>query len=170
MAGVANPMNKLNFVLNRFTRMLIECKHDRKEKSNSKRKTKTRRMKIFFNFLILMLTSLSLSAQQTKKIKSENLYGTYNIQDSVFVKTRDGATLSLMVVRKNGDESPYPVILQSTIYVRDTGRDIAPLKKSVDNGYIGVIVYARGKRFSPDEVFPYENDANDPTLARASRS
>ena len=118
-------------------------------------------MKIFLNFTILTLTAFNLSAQQTKKIKSENLTSIYNIQDSVSVKTRDGATLSLMVVRKKGDESSHPVILQSTIYVRDTGRDIASLKKSVDYGYIGVIVYARGKRFSPDEIFPYENDAND---------
>ena len=118
-------------------------------------------MKTFFNFIILILTVYNLSAQQTAKAKSENLNSIYNIQDSISVKARDGATLSLIVVRKKGDESPQPVILQSTIYVRDTGRDIKSLKKSVDQGYIGVIMYARGKRFSPDEILPYENDGND---------
>lgn len=118
-------------------------------------------MKTSLNLIILFLAFFTSSAQQTKKTRSEDLNSIYNIQNSVLVKTRDGATLSLMVVRKKGDEDPKPVILQSTIYVRDTGRDIISLKKSVDNGYIGVIAYARGKRFSPDEIFPYENDAID---------
>jgi uncharacterized protein len=124
-------------------------------------KTETILMKTFLNFIILILTVYNLSAQQTAKAKSENLNSIYNIQDSISVKARDGAILSLIVVRKKGDESPQPVILQSTIYVRDTGRDIASLKKSVDQGYIGAIMYARGKRFSPDEILPYENDGND---------
>lgn len=118
-------------------------------------------MKILLNLIILTLYAFSLSAQQTVKVKSEDPTIKYNIQDSVCIKTRDGATLSLIVVRKKGDEKPYPVILQSTIYVRDKGRDITSLKKSVDHNYIGVIVYARGKRFSPEEIWPYENDAND---------
>lgn len=118
-------------------------------------------MKIFLNFIILFLTFFYCPAQQTKKTKTEDLQSIYNIQDSVSVKTRDGATLSLIVVRKKGDETPAPVILQSTIYVRDESRDMVSLKRSVDNGYIGVMAYARGKRFSPDEILPYENDAND---------
>lgn len=118
-------------------------------------------MKILLNFIILFLGFFYCPAQQTKKAKAEDLKSIYNIQDSVSVKTRDGGTLSLIVVRKKGDETPAPVILQSTIYVRDKGRDMVSLKRSVDNGYIGIIAYARGKRFSQDEIFPYENDAND---------
>ncbi|MFP3595574.1 CocE/NonD family hydrolase [Chryseobacterium sp. SIMBA_029] len=118
-------------------------------------------MKIFLNFIILFLAFFYCPAQQTKKAKTEDLKSIYNIQDSVTVRTRDGATLSLIVVRKKGDETPAPVILQSTIYVRDAGRDMVSLKRSVDNGYIGVMAYARGKRFSQDEILPYENDAND---------
>lgn len=118
-------------------------------------------MKTFLNFIILFLAFFYCPAQQTKKAKKEDLKSMYNIQDSVSVKTRDGATLSLMVVRTKGNERPAPVILQSTIYVRDADRDMLSLKRSVDNGYIGVIAYARGKRFSQDEILPYENDAND---------
>ena len=66
-----------------------------------------------------------------------------------------------MVIRKKGDTDPKPVILQFTIYVRDKGRDIRTTKESADKGYVGVIAYTRGKRFSPDEIFPYENDGND---------
>lgn len=118
-------------------------------------------MKVFLSFTILFLLVFNSSAQQTKKTRSEDLKSIYNIQDSIFVRTRDGAILSLMMVSKKGDTNPKPVILQSTIYVRDTGRDINSLKKSVDNGYVGVIAYARGKRFSSNEIFPYENDAKD---------
>lgn len=118
-------------------------------------------MKLIINFLLLITFTSNTYSQQTKKTKSEDLKSIYNIQDSVSVKTRDGAIISLIVVSKKGDESAKPVLLQSTIYVRDKGRDIATLKESADNGYVGVIAYARGKRFSPDEILPYENDGND---------
>ncbi len=118
-------------------------------------------MKPIINFAFLLFMALNIYSQQTKKTKSEDSKSIYNIQDSVFVKTRNGAILSVIVVRKKEDETAKPVLLQSTIYVRDKGRDIATLKESADNGYVGVIVYARGKRFSSDEIFPYENDGND---------
>ena len=114
-------------------------------------------IKLFF----VLLLSANTSAQQTAATKLEDGASDYNIQDSVLIKTRDGATISAIIVRKRGDENAKPVLLQSTIYVRDKGRDIATLKESADNGYVGVIAYARGKRFSPDEIFPYENDGND---------
>jgi uncharacterized protein len=118
-------------------------------------------MKLFLNFIFLLLIVFNSSAQQTRKTKSEELKSSYNIQDSVSVKTRDGAIISVMVVSKKGDSTAKPVLLQSTIYVRDKGRDMATLKEAVDHGYVGVIAYARGKRYSPNEIFPYENDGND---------
>ena len=114
-------------------------------------------IKLFF----VLLLSINSSAQQTVATKLEDGASDYNIQDSVLIKTKDGATISAIIVRKRGDENAKPVLLQSTIYVRDKGRDIATLKESADNGYVGVIAYARGKRFSLDEIFPYENDGND---------
>lgn len=118
-------------------------------------------MKIVLNFVCLLLIVFNSSGQQTKKIKLEDSKSSYHIQDSISVKTKDGATISVIVVRKKGDETAKPVILQSTIYVRDNGRDMVKLKEAVDHGYVGVMAYARGKRFSPDEIFPYENDGND---------
>ncbi|MEN2401566.1 CocE/NonD family hydrolase [Flavobacterium sp. MC2016-06] len=118
-------------------------------------------MKSFLRFIFIFLVVLNSSAQQTKAAKAADLESAYDIQDSVMIKTRDGALLSAMVVRKKGVNAPKPVILQYTIYVRDKGRDIKSLKEAADKDYIGVIAYARGKRFSPDEIFPYENDAND---------
>ncbi|SHH03064.1 CocE/NonD family hydrolase [Flavobacterium defluvii] len=117
--------------------------------------------KALFLFLSLFFIVCQISAQQTKTAKLANTESDYDIQDSVSIKTRDGAILSAMVARKKNDETPKPVILQYTIYVRDTGRDLKSIKESVDKGYIGVIVYARGKRFSPNEINPYEDEAND---------
>jgi uncharacterized protein len=118
-------------------------------------------MKTIFKFLILFLAISKLTAQQTRKTKLEDSSCIYNIQDSVSVKTRDGAIISVIVVSKKGDYIPKPVLLQSNIYVRDKGRDIKTLKESADRGYVGVIAYTRGKRFSSGEIFPYENDGND---------
>ncbi|MCC7056255.1 MAG: CocE/NonD family hydrolase [Chitinophagales bacterium] len=117
--------------------------------------------KIFSIFLLVFAPIQILIAQQTTETKLNNETSNYDIQDSVTIKTRDGALISAMVVRKNGDKSPKPVILQFTIYVRDKGRDLQSLKESVDMGYVGVIAYTRGKRFSADEIFPYEKDGSD---------
>ncbi|WP_338812516.1 CocE/NonD family hydrolase [Bernardetia sp. Wsw4-3y2] len=119
-------------------------------------------MKTAFNLIILILILLSCSSN--KKILVSDSESEYDIED-ILIKTRDGGTISGMIARKKGETSKKTVILQFTIYVRDagkgTGRDIETIKQSVDKGYIGVIAYTRGKRFSPDEIFPYEHDAND---------
>lgn len=117
--------------------------------------------KALFLFLSLFFTICGLSAQQTKATKSISNESDYDIQDSVSITTRDGAILSAMVARKKNDTDAKPVILQYTIYVRDKGRDLKTIKESVDNGYTGVIVYSRGKRFSPNEIDPYENESSD---------
>jgi putative CocE/NonD family hydrolase len=117
-------------------------------------------MKIFLNFIFFLIV-FKASAQQTRTTKLEDAKSAYNIQDSVMIKTRDGALISAIVVRKKGIITPKPVILQYTIYVRDKGRDIRTLKEAADKDYVGVIAYTRGKRFSPSEIFPYESDAND---------
>ncbi|WP_460984155.1 CocE/NonD family hydrolase [Spirosoma fluminis] len=100
-------------------------------------------------------------AQQTLRTKREEAQSNYDVQDSILIKTQDGATLSAMMVRKKGVTQPLPVVFQFTIYVRDSGRDIESLKEAADNGYVGVIAYTRGKRFSPNQIYPYEHEAAD---------
>ena len=118
-------------------------------------------MKTILNFVFLILIVSNTFSQQTKRIKSEDLKSAYDIQDSVMIKTRDGAFISAIIVRKKEALIPKPVLFQFTIYVRDKGRDIKSLKEAVDNGYVGVIAYTRGKRFSQSDILPYENDGND---------
>lgn len=115
-------------------------------------------MRIAINLFLLLLVGCNSSIQ--KKESAQRTDEDYTIQNSI-IETRDGAKISAMVVRKNKTTKPLPVLLQSTIYVRDKGRDLTSLKESVDKGYVGVIAYARGKHVSPDEIWPYENDATD---------
>jgi putative CocE/NonD family hydrolase len=82
----------------------------------------------------------------------------YIIEDSVLIKTRDGATISAVVGRSRRISQPQPVILQFTIY---TGAILPLVKDAVANGYIGMVAFTRGKRYSPDEVIPYEKDGDD---------
>ncbi len=117
-------------------------------------------MKIILHLFIFLLISCNTSSQKKETKQLTELDGEYNIQD-VLIETRDGAKVSVMIVRKNEITEPKPVILQSTIYVRDKGRDVNTLKESADKGYIGVIAYSRGKRLSPNEIWQYENDGND---------
>lgn len=117
-------------------------------------------MKTILHLFIFLLISCNASSQKKETKQLTELDGEYNIQD-VLIETRDGAKVSVIIVRKNEITEPKPVILQSTIYVRDKGRDLNTLKESADKGYIGVIAYSRGKRLSPNEIWPYENDGND---------
>ncbi len=111
-------------------------------------------MRHIFIILCLLLIGAKSSAFQTNLVDN-----VYHIEDSVLIKTRDGAFISAIIVRKKGNDKPQPVILQFTIYARS--RDIKSVKEAADKGYVGVIAYTRGKRFSPNEVTPYEYDGRD---------
>lgn len=84
----------------------------------------------------------------------------YLIQDSVLIKTKDGHTLSAVVVRKKGIDKPLPTALMFFIY-SDTERSIAIAKKAADHGYVGIVADTRGKRLSPETIEPYEHEARD---------
>ncbi|HFC29539.1 MAG TPA: CocE/NonD family hydrolase, partial [Oceanospirillales bacterium] len=113
------------------------------------------------NFLLNCLIYLFLANNCLANLQTDSVDIDYLIQNNILIKTRDGATISAIVVQKKGQTKPLPVVFQFTIYVRDTGRDLESLKELADNGYVAVIAYTRGKRFSPDEIWPYEHDAND---------
>lgn len=114
--------------------------------------------KISIIFFFLLIGSYLFS--QTATTQSSIFDDHYTVKD-VLIETRDGAKISALVVLKKEWKEPKTVLLQSTIYVRDTGRDLVTLKESADRGYVGVMAYTRGKRFSPNEIWPYEHDAND---------
>lgn len=84
----------------------------------------------------------------------------YIIQDSVMIHTKDGHTLSAVVVRKKGVTTPQPTALMFFIY-SNTDRSIRIAKYAADHGYVGMVADTRGKRLSPDQVDLYEHEISD---------
>jgi putative CocE/NonD family hydrolase len=89
----------------------------------------------------------------------------YHIED-VLVKTPEGATLSVIVVRNKRLTEPAPTAMAFTIYAFRS-RDLhAPasasrLKLAAALGYVGVVGFTRGKGASPNRIVPYEHDGKD---------
>jgi len=73
-------------------------------------------------------------------------------------KKKEGATLSAIVVRKKGVNTPQPAALFFNIY---TNLSLNAAKQAAAHGYVGVAAETRGKRLSPDEIVPYEHEAKD---------
>ncbi|NAS32371.1 CocE/NonD family hydrolase [Flavobacteriaceae bacterium R38] len=84
---------------------------------------------------------------------------TYLIQDSILIETRDGAKIAAIIVRNKAITQPNASILFHTIYARPT--DIDRAKIAANKDYVGIISYTRGKGLSPDEIVPYQHEAND---------
>src|SRR6185295_8983053 len=84
----------------------------------------------------------------------------YVIEDSVLIKTKEGATLSAVVVRKRDMIVAQSAALFFTIY-SDLDQNRYEAMQSAAHGYVGVIADTRGKRLSPDPIEPYEHEAKD---------
>lgn len=117
-------------------------------------------MNILLNLSLILLLGCISKEELKNNPQLTDTNDNYLIED-VLIEMRDGAKISVIVCRKKENTQPQAVILQSTIYVRDTGHDLNTIKESAERGYVGIIAYARGKRFSPNEIWPYENDSND---------
>jgi uncharacterized protein len=81
------------------------------------------------------------------------------VEDSVLIKTRDGAILSARIARKKNQIGKLPCILQFNIYAKRSDRNTAI--DAALNGYVGVVVNPRGKYLSNDSFVPYEDDSKD---------
>ncbi len=108
-------------------------------------------MRTFFLLLFpcLIITSFSFAQQADQ----------YIIQDSILIRTKDGAEISALTVRKKGSIAKMPAVLTFTIYARQS--DLQKAIESADKGYIGVVAYTRGKRYSTSPFIPYEYDGSD---------
>lgn len=84
---------------------------------------------------------------------------TYIIQDSILIKTRDGAFISALVIRSATVKQKLPCVFVFNIYKGEY--DITEAKEAVARGYVGVVANTRGKGLSPQDIEPYEHDAND---------
>ncbi|MBB6184143.1 CocE/NonD family hydrolase [Oleiagrimonas soli] len=78
----------------------------------------------------------------------------------VQVKTHDGASISVLVVRPRNTHDKLPALLNFTIYA-DPRFSLSEARRSAANGYVGVEGYTRGKAHSPDRPVAYEHDGRD---------
>lgn len=109
-------------------------------------------MRKIFSLLLLCLVFCKVASAQNK---TGNAY----IRDSILLKTRYGASVTVMIARKKGVTQKLPTILQFTIYARRT--DSLKIQEAADRGYVGVMAYSRGKWNSPGDVLAYETDGQD---------
>lgn len=75
------------------------------------------------------------------------------------VKTKNGNTLTITIVRKKENRSPLPVILSSNIYAGLIDEYFG--KRAATYNYVGAVVNTRGKRNSNDENNPFEHESQD---------
>jgi predicted acyl esterase len=117
-------------------------------------------MKNLFVLFFLLLANIFVLVQQPNSLPTKTADNIYDIQDNVLIITRDGASLSAIVVRKKGNIEPLPAILFYTTYDQGTG-DSNFGKRAVDKGYVGIVAYSRGIRTNLKDYVPYEHDGND---------
>mgnify|MGYP006077495491 CR=1 FL=1 len=107
----------------------------------------------------LYFQAAKLIGKSSKDYVEKQLDKKYIVRDSVFIKTRDNANLSTIIVQSKDVKKPLPVILMFSIY--PSSYDVNRAKLATNYGYTGVIVYTRGKRYSEDKLKPFEYDGQD---------
>lgn len=82
----------------------------------------------------------------------------YRVERGVQIRTRQGATLTLDIVRPR--TGPQPTALRFTIY-SDPRRNYESARNAAAHGYVGVLASARGKNLSTDKIQPWETEVQD---------
>ncbi|OCA80183.1 hydrolase [Chryseobacterium contaminans] len=81
------------------------------------------------------------------------------ITETKDLKTKNGNTLTITIIRKKENQSPLPVILTSNIYAGEIDHFFG--KRAAVYNYVGAVVNTRGKRNSNDENNPFEHESQD---------
>lgn len=98
--------------------------------------------------------SPAIAAEQARRFRIERAQ----------VRTPDGASISVLVVRPRSANGKLPALLNFTIYA-DPKSSFNEARRSAANGYIGVEGFTRGKMHSPDKPVAYEDDGKDADAA-----
>lgn len=102
---------------------------------------------------LLLLTSLINTCLASANDK-------YIIDDNITINTKDGATVTAILVRPKNASAPLATALQFNIYV-DEKRNLQSAMQAAEFGYAGIVAFPRGKRSSPDKIVPYEYETID---------
>ncbi|NML70067.1 CocE/NonD family hydrolase [Chryseobacterium sp. RP-3-3] len=81
------------------------------------------------------------------------------ITETKDLKTKNGNTLTITIVRKKENTTPLPVILTNNIYAGPI--DALFGKRAAIYNYVGAVVNTRGKRNSNDVNNPFEHESQD---------
>jgi len=112
-------------------------------------------MNFYFN-----LKALQSFAPRLDSVIAADDVQRYIIDTNVLIKTKEGVTLSAVVVRKKGTTEPLATSLSFNIQT-DIDYWLNQAKTAAIHGYVGVVADPRGKRLSPDEIAPWEHEADD---------
>ena len=88
----------------------------------------------------------------------------YRIDEDIVIHTPQGATLSATLVLPRTAGEPLPTAMWFTIY-SDPARNREIAAMAAAHGYAGLVVNARGKLQSTDEIRPYEVEVDDTVAA-----
>lgn len=84
----------------------------------------------------------------------------YVTDTAIRIRSKDGATLSALVVRPRRTKDRLPTALEFDIYA-DLAVHLDDARYAASHGYAGVVVDARGKRLSTDSIRPFETEVGD---------
>lgn len=103
--------------------------------------------------------SSNVSWKLNEELTQEDDARRYVIEPDVLIRTKQGATLSAIVIRSRGS-ARLPTALRGVI------QTIFPVsmqqaKYAASRGYVGMEVDTHGKRLSPDDIVLFEKDAED---------
>ncbi|MDP9015062.1 MAG: CocE/NonD family hydrolase, partial [Pseudomonadota bacterium] len=90
------------------------------------------------------------------ELAAQDEHRRYLVDTEVVIRTRDGASLSALVVRPRNSSAPLPTLFEFTI---NGSQNYA--KECAAHGYVGVVAYSRGKRKGGSMVIPYQHDGDD---------
>lgn len=109
--------------------------------------------KIYLNYKVF--SSIQPYVAQVTAAKDKENF----IIENKDLKTKNGSTLSITIVRKKVNQSPLPVILTNNIYAGEFDGYFG--KRAAIYNYVGVVVNTRGKRNSNDINNPFEYESQD---------
>ncbi|MGO9934361.1 MAG: CocE/NonD family hydrolase [Steroidobacteraceae bacterium] len=109
----------------------------------------------------LLREYLSFSAYRafsslTDALQEADDFRRYTVDESVLIKTPDGASIAAVVVRPRSPAKPLATLLELTIYdTQDNAKECAA------HGYVGVVAYSRAKRANFRRAVPFQQDGDD---------
>jgi len=89
-------------------------------------------------------------------LNAEEDHRRYTVGDEIMIKTRDGTSIPVVVIRPNTLADPLPTLLEFRI---DDSQSFA--KDCAAHGYVGVVAYARSGRKSGAGFTPFQHDGED---------